>query len=433
MYCEYYKLHKIIIDYVIENVTDKKILELIKLNNNFPIYKDLEPFKQYDFLTIQQIHELNISILHSLCSFLISKEHDLKNYQNKNNTGLNIDNFVSTFNFNNTVMKEKVALFVTYIEFFHKLHTKYLKRFTTKIQLLISQLNYDIKFEENEKPEVAKKNALDTLKNEIKDKTLLKSLKSNMSDNDDISVTSEIYNKNKTNSDDSLTNSSDRSGSDASDKPYLTDSGSENNDNNLDVNNNKNKIDENFIELKSVKREITSPKVQFNNVKADTKNKSNPKNEQLKNNTKEDKLKGIIKIPSNENTNTNKLDELLEDVSTLEKQTINDECLSAITTDSKDNDNSEAKFKKPINPINLIKELLEPDHVNEYQSEKNNKKDNSDIITIKFQEQEQEQESIFNLIDLANKNIYELMPPKDDNDNDSKSNQKSEDISNVVL
>ena len=426
MYCEYYKLHKIILDYVIENVTDKKILELVKINNNFPIYKDLEPFKQYDFVVIQQIHELNISILHSLCSFLISKEHDLKNYQNKNKTGLNIDNFVSTFNFNNTVMKEKVTLFITYIEFFHKLHTKYLKRFTTKIQLLISQLNYDIKFEDNEKPEVAKKNALNTLKNEITDKKLLKSLKSNMSDNDDMSVSSEIYNKinEKTSSDESLTNSSDRSGSDASDKPYVFDSNFENNEN-------SSKIFLNIIDQTQIENtNITSPKVQFNNVDSKKPKSSSKKTLNNQNNT-ENKLqpKGIIKMPSKESVDLS-LDNITSDefIATFEKQSPNDELMSILTTDSNDEIVQDPKFKltkykeNNVNNINELYDYKEPENIDE-----------TGIVTINFQEN-QKPYNLYNLIEIANN--YEIIPPKDDTEVKEESidepNQESE-TSNVAI
>ena len=221
MYCEYYKLNKIIHQYIIENIEDKKILELLKNNNDFPQYKDLEPFKEYDFSYIQQLHELIINILRLLCSFLINKEHDLKNYKNKNKTGINIDNFVNTFNYNNVVMREKVSLFITYIEFFHKLHKKYLNRFTTKLQLLISQINYDIKFEDSEKPDIAKKNVIKTLKTEINDKSLLKKLKSNISDNDELSISEPLSrNDDKNNSDSSITDESVRSNSDASEKEY---------------------------------------------------------------------------------------------------------------------------------------------------------------------------------------------------------------------
>ena len=46
-------------------------------------------------------------------------------------------------------IKEKINLFTTYIEFFHKLHTKQFKRFSHKIQLMYSHVNKDIKFDES--------------------------------------------------------------------------------------------------------------------------------------------------------------------------------------------------------------------------------------------------------------------------------------------
>ena len=147
MYCEYFKLYKIIVSYISENVTDKKINEIIKLNN-YPVYKDLEPFKEYSFDTILEIHENILLLLTSIISNLNNKENDLNSHKSKKDIGLNIDNFITTFNFDITMMREKIMLFLTYIEFFHKMHTKYLKRFSNKIQLMYNHINNDIKFDE---------------------------------------------------------------------------------------------------------------------------------------------------------------------------------------------------------------------------------------------------------------------------------------------
>jgi hypothetical protein len=148
MYCEYFKLNKIIIEYILNNIKDKKITEIIKINN-YPIYKDLEPFKEYKFETLMDIHENILKMLTILVSELNNKENELTIHKTKQHIGLNIDNFVTTFNFNNNVMKERITMFITYIEFFHKLHTKYLKRFSNKIQLIYTDINNDIKFDES--------------------------------------------------------------------------------------------------------------------------------------------------------------------------------------------------------------------------------------------------------------------------------------------
>jgi hypothetical protein len=168
MYCEYYKLYKIIVEYVKENIKDDKIVNLIQANNEYPVYKDLEPYKQYEFHYIKEIHETVIVVLASINGYLLNKEHDLKIYQDKKKIGFNIDNFVNTFNFNNIVIKEKVQLFITYVEFFHRMHTKYLSRFSTKMQLMLGQINYDIKFEGSAKnQEKENKKVLKTLKKDI--------------------------------------------------------------------------------------------------------------------------------------------------------------------------------------------------------------------------------------------------------------------------
>jgi hypothetical protein len=46
-------------------------------------------------------------------------------------------------------IRDKTLLFITYVEFFHKLHIKYLRRFATKVQAMYNQINSDITFDEN--------------------------------------------------------------------------------------------------------------------------------------------------------------------------------------------------------------------------------------------------------------------------------------------
>ena len=147
MYCEYFKLYKIIIEYVYENIRDKKITEIIKLNN-FPVYKDLEPYKEYNIELISEIHENILIIINSILSNLIMRENELDSHKSKKDIGLNIDNFITSFNYELIVMREKISMFLTYTEFFHKLHIKHLKRFSNKIELLYLHISNDIKFDD---------------------------------------------------------------------------------------------------------------------------------------------------------------------------------------------------------------------------------------------------------------------------------------------
>jgi hypothetical protein len=180
MYCEYFKLHKIIVDYISNNLNDKKNIDLVKINN-YPIYKDLEPFKEYKFELILEIHESILNLLNIAISILNNKENELSIHKSKQNIGLNIDNFITTFNFNISVMREKILMFINYIEFFHKMHSKYLKRFSNKIQLMYTHINNDIKFDDSiEISKHKKQELIDDFVNNHIDKELLKDLKTSI-------------------------------------------------------------------------------------------------------------------------------------------------------------------------------------------------------------------------------------------------------------
>lgn len=148
MYCEYYKLYKLIVFYIRQTITEEKILTLVQAHSTFPIYKDLEPFKKYEFSVIQSLHETIIELMMAINSTIVNLEHELMIHSSKRNIGINIDNFINTFSFNILLIREKVVLFINYIDFFHSVQIKLLKRFSKKLVLMFKQLNEDIKFED---------------------------------------------------------------------------------------------------------------------------------------------------------------------------------------------------------------------------------------------------------------------------------------------
>lgn len=148
MYCEFFKLYKIIVDYIKSNINDKKLIELLNIHNQFPVYKDLEPYKIYDFDVVQSIHDVIVELLYALYNYYTVKERELDKHNAKKRVGFNIDNFVNTVYFNNIMLREKIKLFINYLEFFHKLNIKYLTRYYHKLDMMLNQINSDIRFEE---------------------------------------------------------------------------------------------------------------------------------------------------------------------------------------------------------------------------------------------------------------------------------------------
>jgi hypothetical protein len=148
MYCEYYKLYKIIIEYMNENMREFNIIEALKMDEKIPVYRDIEPFKQYEFDHVIDIHNHIIVLLNSLFTSISHKKHQLKNHLFKNKGGLNTDNFVLTFKHNILIFKNKTEMFMGYLSFFHKLHIKYLTRTNERANQINNAVTTDINFED---------------------------------------------------------------------------------------------------------------------------------------------------------------------------------------------------------------------------------------------------------------------------------------------
>lgn len=146
MYGEYYKLYKLMTEYIDKSHIDSQLNENLK-KKNYPKYDDLDEGKHYDFHLIIHLNEDIIGVVNYLINILRDKEIALKMYKTNQNYGLNVDNFVSTFNYEVIVLQEQINLYEKYLDFFYHVHEKLLKRLITKISVLEAQLNADIKFE----------------------------------------------------------------------------------------------------------------------------------------------------------------------------------------------------------------------------------------------------------------------------------------------
>jgi hypothetical protein len=151
MYCEYYKLYKMIVKYV-ETIKDTKLLCLTKAHD-FPVYKDLEPFREYDFNIVQNIHETILAILVGINDLVLNNKEEIKLLKNKKEFGFNIDNFINSFQYNVDIIAQQIKLYSDYVSFFHKMHLKYLRRIHAKLRLFSEQINTDIRFDDTENSE----------------------------------------------------------------------------------------------------------------------------------------------------------------------------------------------------------------------------------------------------------------------------------------
>jgi len=162
IYCEYYKLYKIIVEFMNENMKELNIMDPMKIDEKLPVYRDVEPFKQYEFEKVIDIHNHIIVLLNFLFTDISNKKHQLKNHLFKNHGGLNTDNFVLTFKYNILILKNKTEMFMGYLSFFHKLHIKYLTRANERANHINNTVTTDINFENIMTNDITKPDDSDT-------------------------------------------------------------------------------------------------------------------------------------------------------------------------------------------------------------------------------------------------------------------------------
>jgi hypothetical protein len=144
MYCEYYKLYKIVSGFVEESMTINKNLELLKLGNVFPVYKDLEPLKLYSFEIIEDLHKTIILLLSDINDYVEERENELNELKKTQQSALHINNFLNTYEYNIISIRHKGLLYISYLEFFHIIHTKNFNRFANKMKTIDEYINVDI-------------------------------------------------------------------------------------------------------------------------------------------------------------------------------------------------------------------------------------------------------------------------------------------------
>ena len=124
MYGDYYKLYNLILAQIQEPYraalgTDFKA---------YPAYKELEPFFEYPMADIIHIHHDILRLLHFLNQQFNEKQGNIQTYSDEINVGRSITSFLHTHEYENTLLREQIMLYVNYLEFFHSTQTAYMSK-----------------------------------------------------------------------------------------------------------------------------------------------------------------------------------------------------------------------------------------------------------------------------------------------------------------
>jgi len=142
LYCDYYKLFKMLLKFISSNSDDLKIQV-----NDLPVvpnYKDLEPMFDYGYNNIELVHSVLLNCIKQITEMYLQKEENISDYQNKTNVGFGISNFINTMNHEKEILKGKIDLYIDYISFFNISQFKYMKRLHSVYSEFDKQLKHTV-------------------------------------------------------------------------------------------------------------------------------------------------------------------------------------------------------------------------------------------------------------------------------------------------
>lgn len=132
IYCDLFKLHRILCDYVQHNIQDKKINALLNAGN-YPVYKDLEKYKVYDREVVISIFKNIVNIINAIHEHCKNDTRGFKQHKESIKNGFHYDKLLQTFHFNNRVVEEQISLFSNFLKYSCNYHNEFLQKIYQKI------------------------------------------------------------------------------------------------------------------------------------------------------------------------------------------------------------------------------------------------------------------------------------------------------------
>jgi len=142
MYGDYYKLFHIIQTQMGEQ--NSAIRDLALGFRKYVVYKDLEPFHEYRVDHICGMHADILNAIHTLYAHFMEKEQKVVDYSMQTSVGMSVHSFLHTLEYENTLLREQISLYVSYIQFFHNSHLQFLKKLFYKMSEFQHEIEDDI-------------------------------------------------------------------------------------------------------------------------------------------------------------------------------------------------------------------------------------------------------------------------------------------------
>ena len=142
MYCDYYKLYTLIIQYFKDHSVE---IDNDDLNaKTFPVYKELEPSQEYKLEDVKGIHASILYLINTLHIKSEGQRNTISGYSDDSKIGYSISNFLNTLQYENLILQEQTNLFLNYLAFFHISQKKQLKRVLSKLEDFTNEMDNNL-------------------------------------------------------------------------------------------------------------------------------------------------------------------------------------------------------------------------------------------------------------------------------------------------
>ena len=139
IYCDLFKLHRILCDYVENNIHEKKIVALLNVGM-YPVYKDLEKYKVYDIDVVIALYENISNIITAVQECCRVGTLHFNQHKLSIENGFHYDKLLQTFQFNTKVVEEQVKLYYNFLKHSCNYHHEYLNKIHEKVAALYCEI-----------------------------------------------------------------------------------------------------------------------------------------------------------------------------------------------------------------------------------------------------------------------------------------------------
>ena len=133
LYCDYYKLYVRVLEYL----SDTFHFEIPK--NPYPLYKDLDPFKVYDFEHTSALFHENVAALQKAYDTLEIELKKRTEDERLNRTGIHIGNYVHNRKFKDAIIQTNLGLYEQYLNTYFNYHMTFLTNLMERLDVFLKQ------------------------------------------------------------------------------------------------------------------------------------------------------------------------------------------------------------------------------------------------------------------------------------------------------